>query len=44
MTEEEHYCLRCGKRITEEEFQEYDGYCPECWEDEEDEMDEDFLF
>jgi len=23
-------CLRCGKRITKEEYETYDGLCEEC--------------
>ncbi|MEM2111493.1 MAG: hypothetical protein QXX08_06410 [Candidatus Bathyarchaeia archaeon] len=42
--DEKHYCLRCGKEISEEEYVEYDGFCEECYWLEEDELDEDFLF
>lgn len=24
------YCLNCGKELTNDEFYEYDGYCPNC--------------
>jgi len=32
-------CLRCGKRITKEEYETYDGLCEECYQVEIDELD-----
>jgi len=32
-------CERCGRRITEEECETYDGMCEECYEIEIDELD-----
>jgi len=41
MTEEEetHACIRCGKRITTEEYEIYQGMCEERYETEIDELD-----
>ena len=41
MAEEEktHKCLRCGRKITKEEYETYDGLCEECYEIEIDELD-----
>jgi DNA-directed RNA polymerase subunit RPC12/RpoP len=41
MVEEEktYECLRCGRKITEEEFETFDGLCEECHEVEIDELD-----
>jgi hypothetical protein len=34
MTEDkEHYCEICGKEISKEEYEAYDGLCWECWDD-----------
>ncbi|MEM3623015.1 MAG: hypothetical protein QXR76_04510 [Candidatus Bathyarchaeia archaeon] len=41
---EKYYCLRCGKEISEEEYEEYNGFCEECYWLEEDELDEENLF
>ncbi|MEM3580889.1 MAG: hypothetical protein QXH40_07705 [Candidatus Bathyarchaeia archaeon] len=30
--EETYHCLLCGREITREEFETYDGLCPECYE------------
>jgi len=46
MGEEEVYeCMRCGREITREEFEAYDGMCEECYLIEVDELnyeDEDY--
>ena len=34
-----HMCLRCGIKITEEEYETYDGLCENCYEIEVDELD-----
>jgi len=41
MAEEEknHKCLRCSRKITEEEYETYNGLCEECYEIEIDELD-----
>jgi len=41
MTKEEKIfeCLRCGRKITEEEYATYGGLCEECHEIEVDELD-----
>ncbi|MEM3726116.1 MAG: hypothetical protein QXK98_04550 [Candidatus Bathyarchaeia archaeon] len=39
-----YYCRRCGEEISEEEFNEYDGFCESCYWLEEDELDEDLFF
>ena len=40
MDEEESYeCLRCGRRLTKEEYETYDGLCQECYGIEIDELD-----
>jgi hypothetical protein len=31
LTEEGYYCLSCGKSVSEEEYQLYDGYCEDCY-------------
>jgi len=31
--EEEYYCEVCGKEISEDEYEAYDGMCWECWDD-----------
>jgi len=47
--EEDHkfYCSVCGCEISEEEFEDYDGMCWECWDDqlteESDDMFGDFI-
>jgi len=28
--QEVHECMRCGKKITEEEYETYGGLCQEC--------------
>jgi len=27
------YCVVCGREISEEEYEDYDGMCWECWDD-----------
>ena len=40
MNEEEVYqCLQCGRKLTKEEYETYDGMCQECYEMEIDELD-----
>jgi hypothetical protein len=31
--EEKYYCSVCGREISREEYEEYDGMCWECWDD-----------
>jgi hypothetical protein len=31
--EEEYYCEVCGRKISKEEYEDYDGMCWECWDD-----------
>ncbi|MEM0006948.1 MAG: hypothetical protein QXL91_06785 [Candidatus Bathyarchaeia archaeon] len=35
-----HYCVRCGKEISKDEYEEFDGFCEECHWAEEDELTE----
>lgn len=30
---EEYYCEVCGRKISKEEYESYDGLCWECWDD-----------
>jgi len=30
---EKFYCSVCGREISEEEYESYDGMCWECWDD-----------
>jgi len=30
---EEYYCEVCGRKISKEEYETYDGLCWECWDD-----------
>jgi NMD protein affecting ribosome stability and mRNA decay len=39
VSEEEHSCQRCGRRISQEDYETYDGMCSECYEIEIDELD-----
>jgi len=40
MDEEKVYeCMRCGRKITKEEYEAYSGMCEECYEIEIDELD-----
>ncbi|MDH7476772.1 MAG: hypothetical protein QHH17_00105 [Candidatus Bathyarchaeota archaeon] len=32
-TEEKYYCSVCGREISREEYEAYDGMCWECWDD-----------
>jgi uncharacterized CHY-type Zn-finger protein len=46
MNEEKLCCSVCGKEISEEEYESYDGLCWECWDDqmtEECEFEEDII-
>lgn len=43
-SEEKYYCQRCGEKISEEEYNEYNGFCESCYWFEEDELDEDLFF
>ena len=46
MNEEKFYCSVCGKEISTEEYESYDGLCWECWDDqmtEECEFEEDII-
>jgi len=43
---EEYYCEVCGRKISKEEYESYDGLCWECWDDqmtEECEFEEDII-
>ena len=31
--DEKYYCEVCGKEISEDEYESYDGMCWECWDD-----------
>jgi len=31
--EEKYYCSVCGAEISEEDYEDYDGMCWECWHD-----------
>jgi hypothetical protein len=31
--DEKLYCSVCGREISEEEYESYDGMCWECWDD-----------
>jgi len=31
--EEKFYCSVCGCEISDEEYEDYDGMCWECWDD-----------
>ena len=31
--EEKFYCSVCGREISEDEYNDYDGMCWECWDD-----------
>jgi len=31
---EEYHCRVCGRKISREEYEAFDGLCEECWEDE----------
>ena len=33
MNEEKLFCSVCGKEISPEDYQSYDGLCWECWDD-----------
>ena len=33
MNEEKLYCSMCGKEISTEEYESYNGLCWECWDD-----------
>jgi NMD protein affecting ribosome stability and mRNA decay len=37
--EEEYHCEVCGRKISKEEYEDYDGMCEECYEVEIDELD-----
>jgi len=39
--DEKYYCEVCGKEISKEEYESYDGLCWECWDDQ---MTEEFEF
>jgi predicted RNA-binding Zn-ribbon protein involved in translation (DUF1610 family) len=30
--EEAYHCMLCDRKITREEYETYDGLCPECYE------------
>ena len=43
---EEYHCEVCGRKISKEEREAYDGLCWECWDDqmtEESELEEDII-
>jgi len=37
--QKDYTCERCGRKITQEEYETYDGMCEECYEIEIDELD-----
>ncbi|MGB9684782.1 MAG: hypothetical protein ACPL1Z_07645 [Candidatus Bathyarchaeales archaeon] len=37
--EEVYHCLNCGRKITKEEYETFDGFCQECYEIEINELD-----
>jgi Zn finger protein HypA/HybF involved in hydrogenase expression len=39
VSQEEYACQRCGRQISQKEYEIYDGMCPECHEIEIDELD-----
>ena len=39
MNDEEYTCQRCGRQISQEDYETYDGMCLECYEIEIDELD-----
>ena len=45
--EEEYHCEVCSRKISKEEYEDYDGMCCECWDDqlteESDDMFEDLM-
>ena len=38
-TDKRYMCERCGREITQEEYETYDGMCQDCYEIEIDELD-----
>ncbi|MGF3573581.1 MAG: hypothetical protein ACQXXG_09215 [Candidatus Bathyarchaeia archaeon] len=40
---EEYHCEICGREITKEEYETYDGMCWECWDDQLTEESEDMF-
>jgi hypothetical protein len=42
-SEEKHYCSVCGREISREEYEVYDGMCWECWDDQLTEESEDMF-
>lgn len=41
--EERFYCSVCGREISEDEYDNYDGMCWECWDDQMTEESEDLF-
>jgi CRISPR/Cas system-associated protein Cas10 (large subunit of type III CRISPR-Cas system) len=41
--EQKYYCSVCGREIDEEEYENYDGMCWECWDDQLTEESEDMF-
>jgi len=41
--DEKKYCSGCGREITEEDHEDYDGMCWECWDDQLTEESEDMF-
>ena len=41
--EDKYYCSVCGREISEEDYEEYDGMCWECWDDQLTEESEDMF-
>jgi|YelNatPaOPRAMG01_1025707.scaffolds.fasta_scaffold281922_2 Zn finger protein HypA/HybF involved in hydrogenase expression len=39
----EYHCEICGREITKEEYETYDGMCRECWDDQLTEESEDMF-
>jgi CRISPR/Cas system-associated protein Cas10 (large subunit of type III CRISPR-Cas system) len=42
MTEDKYYCRICGTEIDKERFEDHEGLCDFCEQNEEDDEDEDF--
>ena len=42
-SEKKYYCSVCGREISEEDYEQYDGMCWECWDDQLTEESEDMF-
>jgi len=41
--EDKYHCSVCGREISEEDYEDYDGMCWECWDDQLTEESEDMF-